>query len=94
MAQQEDELRRQAVSRIKAVQGFKTHAAAYVVVNLFLVGVWAVTSREYFWPTWSVLGWGIGLFFNWWAVYRIGGITEDRIQAEMERLRSNQGPGA
>jgi hypothetical protein len=92
VSQHDDELRRQAISRIKAIQGFRTHLAVYVVVNLFLVGVWAVTSRDYFWPIWSMLGWGIGVFFNWWGVYRVGGITEDRIQAEMERLRTTRGP--
>lgn len=87
MSQQDDELRRKAIGRIRAIQGFKTHLAVYVVVNLFLVGVWAVTSGGYFWPIWPLLGWGIGLFFNWWGVYRVGAITEDRIQAEMDRLR-------
>ena len=90
MSQTEDQLRERAINHLKAVQGFKSHAAAYVIVNLFLIGVWAVTSRDYFWPIWPILGWGIGLFFNWWGVFRTSGITEDQIQSEVERLRSQR----
>ena len=92
MSESESELRAQAVTRIRAVQGFRTHAAAYLVVNVFLIGVWAVTSRDYFWPVWPILGWGIGLVFNWWAVYKTEGITEDQIESEMERIRSRGRP--
>ena len=88
----ESELRTQAIRRIKAVKGFRAHAAAYLVVNVILIGVWAVTSRDYFWPIWPILGWGIGLFFNWWAVYRTEGITEEQIEREMERIRSQGRP--
>jgi class 3 adenylate cyclase len=39
----------------------RIHAAVYVAVNLFLIAVWAVTGAGYFWPIWSILGWGVGL---------------------------------
>ena len=35
---------------------------AYVVINAFLIGVWAVTGAGYFWPGWVLAGWGVGLF--------------------------------
>jgi hypothetical protein len=35
--------------------------AAFVVVNLLLIAVWAVTGAGYFWPIWPILGWGVGL---------------------------------
>lgn len=34
---------------------------AFVAVNLVLVAVWALAGGGYFWPIWSILGWGIGL---------------------------------
>jgi Domain of unknown function (DUF1707)/2TM domain len=39
----------------------REHVAAYVVVNVLLVAVWAATGAGYFWPIWPLLGWGIGL---------------------------------
>jgi class 3 adenylate cyclase len=39
----------------------RTHLAIYVVVNVALVGIWAASGGGYFWPIWSILGWGIGV---------------------------------
>jgi hypothetical protein len=35
--------------------------AVYLAVNLVLIVVWAATGAGYFWPIWSILGWGVGL---------------------------------
>ena len=39
----------------------RIHATIYLVVNVLLVGIWAASGGGYFWPIWSILGWGIGL---------------------------------
>jgi class 3 adenylate cyclase len=39
----------------------KIHAYTYLFVNLLLIGIWAAAGGGYFWPIWSILGWGIGL---------------------------------
>lgn len=41
----------------------------YVVVNVVLILIWAVTGFGYFWPIWPILGWGIGVVL---AVVSIG----------------------
>ena len=38
-----------------------TFPASFVVVNLMLIVIWAVTGAGYFWPIWPLLGWGLGL---------------------------------
>lgn len=40
---------------------FRIHATTYVAVNAMLVAIWALTGGGYFWPVWSMLGWGVGL---------------------------------
>lgn len=35
--------------------------AVFVAVNLVLVAVWALSGAGYFWPIWSILGWGVAL---------------------------------
>jgi len=77
--------REAAVKRVKARRDFKTHVAAYVIVNLFLIGIWALGDRGFFWPIWVMLAWGIGLAFNAWDVYFRKPISEEEIQREMER---------
>lgn len=82
----EQALRERALQSIKKRRDFTTHLITYLVVNALLVGIWAMTSREFFWPVFPLLGWGIGLFFHGLDVYR-GEPSEDEIQREMRRLR-------
>jgi hypothetical protein len=83
----DDQLREQAVKQAGKKRDFRTHVAAYVLVNALLVGIWAVTGADFFWPIFPMLGWGIGVAFNAWDVYGRKPISEDRIRREMERLR-------
>jgi hypothetical protein len=81
-------LRDLAFKRVKERRDFQGHLVAYVVVNMFLWGVWAVTTGlgSYPWPVWVTLGWGIGVVMNWWGVTRRP-ITWDEVNQEIERLR-------
>jgi hypothetical protein len=81
-------LRDRALERIKKKQEFHVHLLAYVLVNAFLVVIWAVSGTDnFFWPIFSLLGWGIGLAFHAWDAYRENEPTEEQIQREMDRLR-------
>jgi len=77
--------REAAVKRVKAQRDFKMHVVVYVVVNLFLIGIWALSDQGYFWPIWVILGWGVGLLLNGWDVYFRRPISEEEIQREMEQ---------
>jgi class 3 adenylate cyclase len=46
-------------------QSFKIHLTLYLLVNAFLVGIWAASGGGYFWPVWSILGWGIAVAAHW-----------------------------
>lgn len=83
----DEELRQRAVVRLKKKSDFGAHLLAYVLVNAFLVVIWAVTSPDaFFWPIFPIFGWGIGVAFNAWDVYRRPEPTEDQIHREMESL--------
>jgi hypothetical protein len=56
-------------------------------VNGSLVVIWAtVTDGGFLWPLFLILGWGIGLFFHAWDIYRAEP-DEAEIAREMERLK-------
>ena len=74
-----------AYKRVKARRDFQAHLFVYLVVNLFLIGVWFVTGAGYFWPAWVLGGWGIGLVMNAWDVYMRRPISEDDVAREMSR---------
>jgi len=80
-----NEARELARKRVQARRDLGTHAVVYVVVNAFLVLVWAITGQGYFWPAWVMAAWGIGLVMNVWDVYGRRAVTEADIDRELER---------
>ena len=83
----EHELRARAEKRLRDQRDLGAHVLAYVLVNGFLVVIWASTSNGFFWPLFPIAGWGIGLAFHVWDVWSPAP-SERRIQAEMDRLRN------
>lgn len=60
---------------------------AYVVINAFLIGVWAVTGFGYFWPGWVLAAWGVLLGLDAWSVYFRRPLTEEDIDRELRNRR-------
>jgi hypothetical protein len=89
-APSEQDLRGQAVERLKKKRDFKAHVLIYLLVNAVLIVIWAVSrdGDEFFWPIFVIVGWGIGVVANAWDVYGRKPITEDEIRRETDRLRS------
>ena len=83
----EEDLRGLAMKRVRERRDFQGHVVAYVVVNLFLWGLWAITSGvgSYPWPVWVTLGWGIGVALNAWNVMRRP-ITPADVDREIDRI--------
>ncbi|MER5429533.1 2TM domain-containing protein [Streptomyces sp. NPDC002588] len=49
--------------------GLRVHLFWYIIANVAQVVLWAIfTPDHFFWPLWSILGWGIGLVIHLWAV--------------------------
>jgi 2TM domain len=88
-APSEQDLRSQALERLKKKRDLRAHVLIYLLVNAFLVVIWAVSSDgdEFFWPIFVIVGWGIGVVANAWDVYGRKPITEDEIRRETDRLR-------
>ena len=89
-------LRDQAVKSLNAKHDFMTHLATYAGVSVLLVLIWLLTGTDnFFWPAIPIVAWGIfGIIPNYWTAYRQSGLPEDKIQAEMEKIQRENGPGA
>ncbi|HEY2723139.1 MAG TPA: 2TM domain-containing protein [Pseudonocardiaceae bacterium] len=88
----DDDLRGRAVKRLQRRRDFGRHLVIYLLVNAFLVVIWAVTGAGFFWPIFPIVGWGIGVVFNAWDIYQVDRPDEDRIRREMERMQREQQP--
>lgn len=86
---EESELRAKAIARLEKKRDFRIHLCIYSLVNLLLVGIWAVSGGP-FWPIFPILGWGIGLGAHAWDVYGRRPIGEDEIRREIERSASRR----
>ncbi|MEP6467766.1 MAG: 2TM domain-containing protein [Parafilimonas sp.] len=84
--QQEDTLWKVAKKRA----AFKWSFSAYVFVIFFLVCVWFFSSGagSYFWPIWPIIGWGVGILFQYLAAYQ--GNNLFTAEQEYERLKNQQ----
>ena len=79
-------LREQAINRLKKRRDFAGHVLVYLLVNVVLVLIWALTdSQGFFWPIFPIAFWGIGVIMNAWDVFHRE-FDEEQIRREMERL--------
>jgi uncharacterized ion transporter superfamily protein YfcC len=79
-------LRDRAVRRLKKRRDFFAHVLVYVLVNTFVIVIWAVTSSGFFWPIFPIVGWGIGVVMNAWDVWRGDEFSEEEIAREIQRI--------
>jgi 2TM domain-containing protein len=69
--------------------GFKRHLGTYVIINTMFWLVWLFTDEKdqsFPWPVWPMLGWGIGLAFNFLEAYV--NTKSDAIEREFEKLKN------
>lgn len=72
---------------------FKRHLFVYIVINLMLIALWYFTSYKDgdtagYWFIWPLMGWGIGVMFNYWGAYHDDQGSVDR---EYQKIKSRYG---
>ena len=80
-------LRERAVKRLKKRRDFYGHILVYLLVNAFLVVIWAMTGAGFFWPIFPIVGWGIGVIMNAWDVYFAEDFDEEDIEREIRHIQ-------
>jgi len=71
---------------------FRKSLYSYLIVNAFLWAIWWITGgryngHSYPWPVWVMLGWGIGIAFQYFNAYN--GDKRDLAEEEYEKLKRN-----
>ena len=77
---------------------FKRHLFTYLVMNAFFWVLWWFTSGRHAdhedgsflpWPVWPMLGWGIGVAFNYFDAYHKAGNSLE--EKEYDKLKNKGG---
>jgi fatty acid desaturase len=80
-----DPARLEARKRVHARRRFAGDVVVFVVVSAALIGIWAATSRAYFWPGWVIGAWAVLLGLHGWRVFVQAPVTEADVDAELRR---------
>ena len=80
----------EAKKRVEEIRGFYFHVVIYFLVNAGLIVLNLLTSPEYHWFIWPLIGWGLGLIIH--AISVFGGLwgkdwEERKIKEIMEKER-------
>ena len=60
-----DDLLKLAKRRVFLKKALRWHVILFLVINALLCAIYYLTTPGgYFWPMWSILGWGIGLIVH------------------------------
>ncbi|HEX4442108.1 MAG TPA: 2TM domain-containing protein [Galbitalea sp.] len=84
-----EDVRAQALKRLKAKRHFLEYVGIWVVVSIFLSVVWLLTSQGgFFWPIWPIAGMGVAALFIGLDAYGPGRrvITDADIEAEVAKM--------
>jgi vacuolar-type H+-ATPase subunit I/STV1 len=71
-------------THLETRRAFASHVVTFLVVNGFLVLLWAVMTAGYFWPGWVMGGWAAVLLLHAWDSF-VRRVTEGDIDAELRR---------
>ena len=74
---------------LKHRRGLKKQLKTYVITNLTLIVIWAMSGQGDFWPAWSIVFWGLALAYQAWSFeHPDQPISDQDIEREMNRMQS------
>lgn len=82
-----------ARKRASALMGWYSHAAIYIVVNIFLIAISTLGGKH--WAVFPALGWGLGLAIHGVTVWLRGslqGLRDQLVERERSRLTAQHDP--
>jgi hypothetical protein len=87
----EREVRAKAVRRVRVKLGFYWHLLCFAMVNAAMVAINLHYTPQQIWFVWPLTGWGAALAMHAFAIFQGQGMSEEMIQAEIQRELSRRG---
>ena len=86
-------IRKEALKRVKEKRDLRNNASSWAIFAVLFITIWLTTGGGFFWPAFPILGWGLGVFFQWRSISDRG-ITDEQIRVESARIEQQLGYGA
>jgi len=71
----------------------KWHTIIFLIINVFLCAIYYFTTPGgYFWPMWSIAGWGLGLIIHVVVIGSVLSSTRHKqglVEKEYEKLKKD-----
>ncbi len=85
----EQEIYEEARKRVKRKRDFYSHLGAYVIVNIVLVVIWALSGSGYMWFLWPLGIWGVFVLWNFIEVFLLDNVLSEKsaIDKEIEKMK-------
>lgn len=86
----EEEIYKEAKARIKKKKEFLSHLVAYVLINIVLVVIWALSGSGYMWFLWPLGIWGVFVLWNFidvFLLYKSIQSEKAAINREVEKIK-------
>lgn len=85
------EVRAKATKRARRKLGFMWHFAVFAMAQLAMFQINMSYSPDTHWFVWPLGGWGAALLMHAFATFQGAGMSEDMIEAEIEREMRKRG---
>ena len=89
-----EEIMKLAKKRVILKKSLLIHLMIYIIINALLLAIYFLTTPGgYFWPIWSISGWGVGLIIHGIVVMYLLSNTsgaQDSTTKEYEQLMQQQ----
>lgn len=92
-AQIERRIRAKAAKKVGGRIAFMWHAGVFAMCNVAMLAINLRYSPDNLWFVWPLSAWGAGLLMHAFATFQLTGMTEDMIQAEVDRELARRGLG-
>ena len=86
--------REQEARQILRRRIFWLHVSIYVMTNVFLIVIWALTGGGFPWFVFPIFGWGIGLVAHGMVAFLLSPPEEIVLRREQKRQMSSSGNDA
>ena len=86
----DEQSRRLAISRLSRKRAYRHQVINYLWVNALLIVVWALSGFGFFWPIYSLLGWGAALLIQGWKITHSHRHAFGEEERSIERSRESE----